>query len=269
MSSSKCTIDHDKFCFIRPGYISRNERPTKGTSFVENYRKKFNIDPKIQSDEWSPNVVCWVCYKKLMQDGREFGNTMVMLKPTMWQEPEKHPDDCYFCNTKIIPKRFNFATDVVEYANVSSVIKPVYKEDTEEMDVTSEETEASTSQQQSQGIGYTPSESAYYTSPQSSEIEERGSQSPQLIQSSQSSESSQSSQSSRGDPSWHPERHYLEFQSQKVKEKVILTQPVLNDIIRDVTTTMEAAEVLASRLRDCGLGNGMYTVFIFFFRKNL
>lgn len=65
MSSTTCKIDHDSFCFICAEYVSGQKRGIGGTSFVENYREKFGIDPKEQNEKWSPKVVCLGCYPKL------------------------------------------------------------------------------------------------------------------------------------------------------------------------------------------------------------
>lgn len=88
----------------------------------------------------------WDVIQNFKKKADKFGVISVMVKPTMWREPEKHPEDCYFCNTKVNPKKYNYELEMVEYVNVNSVTKPKYEGDLEEesvpMDVTVDDIEA-------------------------------------------------------------------------------------------------------------------------------
>lgn len=125
----KCTNDHDHFCFVcgdhifqmarRPDFPEPKKIHVNEPKFVEAYKKKFNMDPLNRNTQWSPSLSCSACYAKLTKPNRE----MNIRSSMEWFEPENHPTDCHFCQTKIPIGINKSKRGSIEYANVSSVKK--------------------------------------------------------------------------------------------------------------------------------------------------
>lgn len=127
-SAVTCVNDHDDFCFVCGHRLvvsatsARNEakkRYVTAPKFSEAYKAVFNFDPAKRNVKWSPSVFCTSCYNQLTIPARK----LHILTPMEWMEPKDHPNDCYFCQTKMRPLTTRRRQAEIEYANVSSVKK--------------------------------------------------------------------------------------------------------------------------------------------------
>lgn len=127
MSSNiaKCKLDHNKFCFICGQYIFVDKkRPLKfycrridTHGFSEVYQHAYHCDIGDRNIEWSPDVCCVPCYRRLFDKSRP----IKFNSPTKWNVPKNHPLDCYFCNTIVNDCLRVRKCDKVEYPKASCV----------------------------------------------------------------------------------------------------------------------------------------------------
>lgn len=116
---SKCVNDHEGFCLICGHYILLRRRVRfVNDVLLESYNSIFGIDASERNVQWSPSVFCEICYKNLTKRKTPYSTPMI------WRNPENHPFDCYYCQTRV-PNGINQAKILsMEYPDVSSIVKP-------------------------------------------------------------------------------------------------------------------------------------------------
>lgn len=131
----KCKIDHNRFCFVCGKYLYRTSgsRSIEGGSFAQNYQQRFGFDLKERNILWSPSVCCTQC--------RIWINDQTQLNPysapTLWNSPQNHPHDCFFCNVEI-PSGMNQFMQANYPISSSVVMAKVVRETSDENEETFE-----------------------------------------------------------------------------------------------------------------------------------
>lgn len=124
MSAKKCDLRND-FCFVcglrifytgQDKRLSEIKRSVNTQKFIKGYKKEFGYEPK--SSDWSPDVSCEKCYTKLASQKK-----LRLSSPMEWNEPQKHPEECYFCQTEVKRGTNKLKRDSIKYADVPSVKK--------------------------------------------------------------------------------------------------------------------------------------------------
>ena len=90
----------------------------------QSYFAYYGVDLVNHDQFWAPNIVCRPCVEGLrrwtkgQQTGLKFG------VPIVWNEPQDHPNDCYFCTTNIKGLNPNKKTKW-HYPDLESVRQPI------------------------------------------------------------------------------------------------------------------------------------------------
>lgn len=256
----KCKLDHKEFCFVCGlWFFSEQRRSITAKKFIDAYKERFNRDVNDRNVQWSPNVSCNNCYRRLLDKIRPIKYST----PVIWNEPKNHPEDCYFCKT-IIPKgRNKFKRSSIKYPdpNTVSIVNAVVREnydgdesDTEIQNVDSldiEDEHETAPASKSAQIDDHPSTSAANASPplltQNLAIDLQ-STTPAALQDDQSAVAL-SIRTISSHEQWKVPRHFSDLQPKRPKiQSPRLTQPILNDLIRDLCLSKTKSELLASRL---------------------
>lgn len=276
-----CKYDHDDFCFVCGLRIFHNKsdvvkRPISAPKFIEGFKNHFNCEPK--PSDWSPNVSCENCYKKITSTRHKLDIT----SPMEWFEPQNHPNDCYFCQTEIPFGTNRSKRSMIVYGNVPSVKKAKFTSD--DMEIENVETDEPSGGEQATLHGDETVQEAdnFEIGELSGPIEQAtGSDAdtvqPQYSMDVQCGDITHTEEDRQTDFSkvtsgvssgvvYKAPRHMHDLQPPKQpKEIIILTQARMNDMVRDLDLPKEKAELLASRLTDLGLGERMYLILNEFF----
>lgn len=86
-----CDKNRDLFCFICGLFTTQKQ--SCDISPKLNDRFEYHFESNIFTHEFSPNIICVTCRRKL------YSNERFMSKPMKWNSPVNHPEDCYFCLT--------------------------------------------------------------------------------------------------------------------------------------------------------------------------
>lgn len=229
--TENCTNKHDKFCFVCGDYLFNSKvRSISSDFFVKSYKEIFKIDPNNRNIEWSPSVCCMNCNRRLLDKQK----TCKYSSPMLWNEPVNHPIDCYFCNTEVPFGMTKYrGASLVVYPNVNSVVKPVLAAGVRAQDTSDHEDDA---------------ENEFSTEP-NDDIEMGNADEPtsEVYTEEISVLNPPTSTVSSGS-------EFLPPNTAKKIKILHLTQPILNDIVRDLDLPKDKAELLASRFQDIGVG---------------
>lgn len=239
-----CKLDHDRFCFVCGECIFAEEGvEVSSDKFVKSYKDKFGTDPRDRDIDWSPGYCCLTCNRRLTDVKRP----IKFISPMVWRAPERHPNDCYFCKTRIpngTRKRFK---SIIEYADVPSVQKPIthYESESDSSDDQAETVEPD----MDIDVEPTPMIDAPQSPPPAAAEPQPGTSS-QL-----NSPQSVVSQLSYITPSEASSGEQFAVPMRPAPRPVVqLTQQVCNDLIRDLNLPKNKSELAASRLQDLGIG---------------
>lgn len=118
------------FCYICGLFVDKKHRIelVKNKSVVEAYNRYFDRS-YVRSAWYEPQYVCLKCsstLKKWMSKKCEQGS--ILSVPMIWHRQHFHkPEVCYFCQTNVVGHHYK-TRDRIQYANVSTVCKPVLRE---------------------------------------------------------------------------------------------------------------------------------------------
>ena len=105
MASSKrsCVNNPNHFCFICGEYTRIcKEYRLNATAFVKkSYMNYFRHPLDMKNKPWVPQKVCKICVEFLRLWTNEKRNKFRYETAMIWNEPQNHFDDCYFCLVNI------------------------------------------------------------------------------------------------------------------------------------------------------------------------
>lgn len=119
---SSCLNSPDDFCFICGHFLEASHKQPITEEVNEMYQKCFGYF--YQKNFWSPNYVCDSCCSHLKQWKLDKTKQKLFLSPMIWRLPKSHPEDCYFCQTKVRTVDQKKGKQI-EYPDVSSVTHPI------------------------------------------------------------------------------------------------------------------------------------------------
>lgn len=244
-SSTECKLNHDNFCFICGVYLFGTKgRNIDSPSLASAYKERFKCEVKDRNKNWSPSTSCVNCSRRLIDKTKPIKFASAMI----WKVPENHPTDCFFCNTLIPAGANKKKATAVLYANVKSVKKPTIESQIGEVESSSENEPEDSSHMSVES-------SAEAFSDASDIIPTTSEESPTHLSDDLQSEISPSIQSSHDQyqPGKYYEEQILPPPSKRIQQ---LTQPVLNDLVRDLNLTKYHSELITSRFQDLGIGKG-------------
>ena len=118
----------DSFCYICRYYIGSKQQKHKispGKKLVTAYSAYFGMPIGDQDKAWSPRVCCRSCRSTLEGWLRGKIKRMPFAIPRIWQEPDNHINDCYFCIVDVSHYRKSEDKKSIVYRSISSSIVPV------------------------------------------------------------------------------------------------------------------------------------------------
>lgn len=182
-------------------------------------------------------MCCTNCSRRLNDKQK----TCKYSSPMLWNEPVNHPVDCYFCNTEVPFGMTKYrGASLVVYPNVNSVIKPVLAAGVRAQDTSDHEDDAENADD---------AENEFATEP-NDDIEMENVDEPPISE-------VYTGETSALNPPTSTVSSGSEFLPPNTPKKIKtlhLTQPILNDIVRDLDLPKDKAELLASRFQDIGVG---------------
>ncbi|GFY18904.1 uncharacterized protein TNCV_3875921 [Trichonephila clavipes] len=103
MPSSRrcCVLNPDYFCYICGEYVFAKYRKPISDFVKTVYQEYFKIKLCNQNKLWVPHIVCQKCVVCLRLWPSRKRDAVMFETPMIWQEPQNHHDDCYFCVVKI------------------------------------------------------------------------------------------------------------------------------------------------------------------------
>ena len=124
VSSRRCVIDPDNFCYTCGEFTPKANRKLISDFYKNAYRAYFQVELGDQDKNWAPHIVCktWLENMRLWTSSKlkSLRHAISMI----WREPQNHFNDCYFCFVSIAglnqKKRWS-----VTYPSLSSAIWPV------------------------------------------------------------------------------------------------------------------------------------------------
>lgn len=233
-SSSKhnCTKNANVFCYICGEFIPKKEdRRPLNENLRDLYKDCFKLDFDIVPIEWAPNTICVKCRKMLYGWEKTRDDSKLRFsKPTEWSQPSDE-DDCYFCN--IETRGCNIKNlQKLKYAKVRSVKKAV-------------EIVQEVSEVEIHGIENLSIKSTNDNGDDENNCDKNTN--VKIVEISPDMEEYQYS----SDESTDGEIYMPVGSNNKLAEK--FTQEELNDLVRDLGLAKEAAEYLASVLKNKNL----------------
>lgn len=122
--SVNCNLNHNQFCFVCARYLfSLNVRSVDTVAFLKGYKDRFRIDASARNKLWSPDFCCGSCYNTMIDSKRKNN----FESPVIWNEPQNHPNDCFFCKSKVSDGGNIRKAGSVTYPTGTSVILAVQK----------------------------------------------------------------------------------------------------------------------------------------------
>lgn len=204
-----------------------------------------------------------------------------------WFAPKDHPQDCFFCQTEVPIGSNKNKDDLIRYAfDLPSVKRAILSSESAASDdsgaTADEETERADNDDdfglmsgydddivEASNLADQPVSSVTEDEPMNVDTENDDEdlnfgastssgefKAPPKVRPSRWSHAPTTSNVSSGSEFQAP-RHFSTLQPPKpIKENIELTQERMNDLVRDMNLTKENAELLASRLKDFGIGDG-------------
>lgn len=262
----------------------------KDDVFAKAYKQQFQLDIDIdQNGEWSPNFVCSECCDDLMSitssssSSSSSGGTNKFIRPMIWKAPTNHPFDCYFCNTIILPGVNPFKKRSIIYANVSSILRPVRRQQQQHYDVGSNavvefETEFVTSSSLSRRNRETTNTNDLDDDDdrKHNDLSDDDDNDDSILYPIKDVDDDYGDVVDNDNNDSYDDNDELVMNDKATTTtttttadgKFQLTQAICNDLIRDLNLSKIHAELLASRLKNMGLGKQQpHYVRITYYRK--
>lgn len=89
------------------------------------YKAYFGVQVGDQNKSWAPHVVCGSCRSTLEAWYRGERRKLKFGIPRIWREPTDHISNCYFCIVVVTGHRKGKKTDVFDYPDLPSSLRPV------------------------------------------------------------------------------------------------------------------------------------------------
>ena len=124
--SGRCKNNSNFFCFICGFYTPTNQRQLLTDAIKTGYRLSFSRILINVNQSWEPQYCCPTCTIELRSASRGNHPNLNFCTPLLWNEPQNHDMDSYFCNTTLI-KGFNAKNkQQIVYTDVPSLAKPIF-----------------------------------------------------------------------------------------------------------------------------------------------
>lgn len=123
-----CKHDPDNFCYVCGVFLNvKSVKYTivQGNLFCSAYKAYFGVQVGDQDKSWAPHVVCGSCRSTLESWYRGEKRKMKFGVPRIWREPTDHTNNCYFCKVVVTCHRRGKKTDVFDYPDLPSSLRPV------------------------------------------------------------------------------------------------------------------------------------------------
>ena len=127
-TSRACKHSSDVFCYVCGVFLSAKSlkhRITEANNFCSAYKAYFGVPVGDQDKKWAPHVVCGSCRSTLEAWYRGESRKMKFAVPRIWREPTDHISNCYFCVVEVSHHRKGNKTDVFDYPDIPSSLRPV------------------------------------------------------------------------------------------------------------------------------------------------
>lgn len=131
-TSRNCKHDADCFCYVCGVFLSSKSVKhgiTDANNFCSAYKAYFGVPVGDQNRNWAPHVVCGCCRSTLEAWYRGENRRMKFGVPRIWREPTDHHSNCYFCIVDVSRHRKGKKTDVFDYPDIPSSLRPVAHSD--------------------------------------------------------------------------------------------------------------------------------------------
>lgn len=218
-ASHDCKGKSDFFCYVCGKFEVPSNRRSINEEVKKIYHKCFDLDIKHQDTKWIPHIVCNPCRKMFDRfDSQNSNKKVKFARPMIWREP-KNSNECYICMTNTFGINQKKKSKIC-YANVTTVDLPVL--------MSANDTNENLKE---------PDRNIEPAS-RSIDIDEASDQESLSV--------SNSDNDSSEDSEYNSHRS-------KTKKKGEYTQTELNDLVRSLGLAKDAAEVLASSLREKNL----------------
>jgi hypothetical protein len=131
MASRKCLNNPNYFCYICGDYTFCDERLSVTPLIQHRFHCYFKFKMGDQDKNFAPHTVCRKCSSNLSMWSAGKLKKLPFSTPMAWREQANHYEDCYFCmiNVKGFTKK---SAKHIMYPNLSSAIRPVPYEESED-----------------------------------------------------------------------------------------------------------------------------------------
>ena len=114
------------FCFVCGLYTPTNQRQPLTDAIKTRYRLYFGRIFKNVNQLWERQYCCPTCAIELRAASRRNHPKQNFCTPMLWNEPQNHDMDCYFCNATLIKGCNAKNKPQIIYADIPFVAKPVF-----------------------------------------------------------------------------------------------------------------------------------------------
>jgi len=214
----QCKNDPNIFCYVCADFVVKKNRRKINDRVKSMYVECFGTQISDDITEWTPSFICSACYAMCNRwHANKDKSKLLISVPARWSKP-KSKKDCYFCQINV--EGINQSTRCkIVYPNVSSMLKPEYtKQLFKNKDLTTDSVNTEYKDNDDGKINYTSED-------EEDEEEERE------VEDGDSDD---------------------DFIKEKKKDNTVpqkYTQAELNDLVRNLCLSKEAAEFLASDLK--------------------
>ena len=127
-SRSFCKHDPNSFCYgcgIFISAMSVKHTIIEGNLFCVAFFAYFSVQVGDQDKGWALHVICGSCRSTLEAWYGGKSRRMKFGVPTIWREPTDRLENCYFCKVVMTGHHRGKKTDVFDYPDLPSSLRPV------------------------------------------------------------------------------------------------------------------------------------------------
>ena len=130
MASARGSCKHGSgnFCYVCGVFLNvKSVKYTifKGNLFCSAYKAYFGVQVGDQDNSWAPHMVCGSCRSTLESWYRGEKRKLKFGVPRIRREPTDHTNNFYFCMVVVTGHRRGKKTDVFDYPDLPSSLRPV------------------------------------------------------------------------------------------------------------------------------------------------
>ena len=127
---SVCVDSADNFCYTCGEFTVSLQKRVLTSRTRKAYHQHFDCKVGDQDKPWAPHICCSYSATGLNEWSKKKRKAMPFAVPMIWREPTDHVNDCYFCLTPSMKKRFNKKKkSLIEYPDLPPAIRPVTHSD--------------------------------------------------------------------------------------------------------------------------------------------